>query len=580
MGFVIPTLYALFELRETVIVGVPSEAIMEDKWTVDLKPVIEGSRYRDLLPDIGSGSRGGKALTVQFRNGAILRFMTGGGDDQSRSAYTSRFLRITEVDGFDEVGSSSREGTKFDQLERRTLAFGAAANVIGECTATIETGRIWKEYTNGSRSRIAIPCPHCGEYVTPEREHLVGWQDATSEAQAVASAAIACPSCGAMWSNAQRIEANRRGVLVHRGQEVGKDGVVRGDLPPTRTLGFRWNCVNSIMNQDRLSLVAAKEYAVKHADDQDAAETDLKQSEWAVPAKPPVETASEVNAHRLRSRILANHGPGVCPADTQFVTVGIDVGKWQLHWTAAAWRPGATPHVAEYGIEPVDSHAMAEEEAIKLALRRLIDTFGTRFRRGDAVLKPAFVLIDAGWYQDTILQLTAEYGSDVWPTKGFGESQERLGFGNRKRESGSKVLDIGETDNYSLIQLPGGQKLFEIQVDYWKTWLHKRASTPLDTRGALTLHDAEDHHAYTKQLSAEQALQKFDPKRGTITYWHNKTRRKNHYLDATVLACIGGHMAGARLIDSGMTENYEPAQDAGDDEAPDENFITSYQGRH
>jgi hypothetical protein len=66
-------------------VRVPSLDMVKDKWEEDLLPAIEASsRYRDLLPRRGEGSRGGNVESrVQFQNGATLRFMTGGGGDKA-----------------------------------------------------------------------------------------------------------------------------------------------------------------------------------------------------------------------------------------------------------------------------------------------------------------------------------------------------------------------------------------------------------------------------------------------------------------------------------------------------------------
>jgi hypothetical protein len=78
-GSVIPVMYHLFEVGETVIYGVPTLDMVQDKWEEDLLPAIQASRYRELLPRSGQGSRGGRVTSrVNFRNGAALRFMTGG----------------------------------------------------------------------------------------------------------------------------------------------------------------------------------------------------------------------------------------------------------------------------------------------------------------------------------------------------------------------------------------------------------------------------------------------------------------------------------------------------------------------
>ncbi|MEX2025875.1 MAG: hypothetical protein WEH44_01220, partial [Pirellulaceae bacterium] len=56
--YVVPALYHLFELAETAILGLPSMEMAADKWRMDLLPAIEASRFADLLPRTGAGSKG------------------------------------------------------------------------------------------------------------------------------------------------------------------------------------------------------------------------------------------------------------------------------------------------------------------------------------------------------------------------------------------------------------------------------------------------------------------------------------------------------------------------------------------
>jgi hypothetical protein len=102
--FIIPLLYHLFEMGETVICGLPDMDMASDKWNMDILPVLEQSRYRDLMPQRGGGSRGGKVESVKFTNGATLKFMSGGGSDKSRAGFTSRVVVVTETDGMDQPG--------------------------------------------------------------------------------------------------------------------------------------------------------------------------------------------------------------------------------------------------------------------------------------------------------------------------------------------------------------------------------------------------------------------------------------------------------------------------------------------
>jgi phage terminase large subunit GpA-like protein len=74
---------------------------------------------------------------------------------------------ITETDGMDESGGTSREADKITQIEGRTRAFGDRARIYMECTVSTETGRTWQEYNGGTASAIAIRCPHCARTSPP-----------------------------------------------------------------------------------------------------------------------------------------------------------------------------------------------------------------------------------------------------------------------------------------------------------------------------------------------------------------------------------------------------------------------------
>ena len=218
---VIPVLWHLFEHEETVCVLVFDEDMANDKWQEDFKPAIEKSRFAKYLPKSGEGSRNGKVTdAVRFTNGVTLKFLTAGGSDQSVAAFTSRVLAVTELNAFGKISESSSEGNRWAQARGRLRAYGDRAVVYGECTVSTETGLVWTEYTNGTASRMAMPCGYCGEYVTLGREHLVGWQGAKSVVEAKRDARWVCPACGVIWAPGDRERFARGMVLVHAGQEI------------------------------------------------------------------------------------------------------------------------------------------------------------------------------------------------------------------------------------------------------------------------------------------------------------------------------------------------------------------------
>jgi hypothetical protein len=554
-------MYVLFELRERFIFGVASLDMASDKWTGDLLPVIKASRFASLLPTKGGGSRDGFSVTYQFGNGAILRFMTPGGDDQARAGFTSRFVGITELEGFDEVGGKSREGDKIRQLERRRKAYGSRGRTMGESTVGLETSRTWQEVTNGTNSRIALPCPHCGDWVTPEREHFVGWQEAKNEIEAERLASLCCPECGALWSNEQRIAANDRAVLVHRGQKVLPDGSIDGPAPETNTFGFRWSVVNSIVVPDRISTVGGLEWSAQRSrengeDDKAASqETDLRQSEWALPKLPSESDARSLDAIKIAARTTAL-GKGLVPADTIVTTVGVDVGRYVCHWTAMAHRPHGTPHVFDYGEQEVAQETMAEEAAIKNALRSLRDEVlkrGWKREGGGADVACSLSLFDIGWgqYRRAVIQFCQESGPTFLPTDGFGRDQRS---GRVKRETGARVLDKGE--GFAWIRGEDRSEWLEADANVAKRALHARLTTPVGKPGGMTLFAPPQprfHGRFCRHMVAEKQ-EEVASRRGGFMIVFVELSRNNHYLDSTSMALLGGHILG-----QDVTEENEPA---------------------
>ena len=250
IAFVAVIMYYLFEHGENVVVGVPTMKVGERKWMKEILPAIKASRFKAFLPTTGRGSKSGFAEDIHLTNGAIVCFMSGAGGDENRSSETARITDVTEVDKIDAAGEASREADPIRQMAARGKSYlESERRLILECTVSVEIGRIWTTYQSGTASRIACPCPYCEEYVTIERQHLRGWQEADSAKEAHRLAYYACPNCGDRLTEADRHKMNRSAKLVHRGQSIDRFGNITGDLPDTDTLGFRWNCFNNHVHE-------------------------------------------------------------------------------------------------------------------------------------------------------------------------------------------------------------------------------------------------------------------------------------------------------------------------------------------
>lgn len=554
IGYVIPGLYHLFERRETIILGVPDFEMFRDKWREDILPVIEASpMLRRYLPRSGSGSRGGLGKSVTFRNGATLRVMTGGGRDKTRAHYTSRVVIITETDGMDEPGTTSREADKISQLEVRTRAFGSRARIYMECTVSTKAGRTWREYQAGTQSRIFVPCPLCSDYVHLQRDDLVGWREAADPITAETSARWRCPSCGKTFDDAARRLICARSRLVHRGQRIDRRGRVTGDPPRTHTLGFRWSAPDNL-------LIGAPEVAVDEWNklrsvDEENDEKKLRQFVWALPYEPPKVDLSALDPAGVTLR-TTKHPRGHCPPGTEVVTTTVDVGKYACHWVTIAWRSGATSSVIDYGVFDVPVQDLAPEVALLMALREFRDNTteaGWLDPETGDLRKPDQVWIDAGGYFAGPVHEFANESPDRYRACiGFGTSRVPRPYWKPRKKT-PQIAFIGEGYHVARIKRgnePGRVELVEIDANTWKTFLQARMTTNMAKPGAMSLFAVparNDHLTFAQHLAAERKEEQFKPGKGRLWVWITVSRR-NHFLDASYMGCCAAHYAGIRLL--------------------------------
>jgi len=551
--FITPTLYHLFEIGESVICGVPNMDMARDKWQEDLLPAIECSRFRDLLPKRGAGSQGGDFTSIRFRNGAALRFMTGGGGDKSVAGYTARVLMITETDGMDEQKSNSRESDRISQLEARTRAYGSRKRVYMECTLSTEKGRTWIEYQRGTASRLLLPCPHCSVYVTPERDSLIGWQEAEDVEPARERSAFYCPACGQEWSEDDRKVANASMRLVHKGQDVTPTGEIIGDSPQTDTLGFRWSAVNNLFVT--AGDIGSDEWRAARAENEDNAEREMCQFVWCLPHQPSVWDSVTLDAQQIVRR-TSQIRRGFIPDGTEHITCAIDLGKWLCHWIAVAWKPGAVGQVVAYDRIEVASSSLGVERALLLAIRQFRDevcSVGWEMPSGKR-MTPEYTFIDSGYKPEVVYQFCRESGRMFMPSIGRGAGQTYTQKYNEPKSTGAVVKHIGEEYHISWIE-KDGVFLVEVNADHWKSIVHSRLTSPITKEGvaspgSIVLHAAspQEHLAIAKHLTSEKQVEEFDQKRGTFTKWE-RVKRDNHWFDALYNACAAGHLAGVRVIE-------------------------------
>lgn len=540
-GYVIPIIYHAFEVQETVIVGLPTMDIAKDKWEVDIKPAIEASRYADLLPKSGGGSRGGTPELITLRNGVNLKFMSGGGGDEKRSAFTSRILVVTEADKLDEVGGASDEATKLRQMEGRTRFFGNRKRVYLECTVSEETGRIWQEWMNGSAGLVHMPCHSCGEYVAPEREHFIGWQDATEEIDAEESR-FSCPACGIVWSEETRKAQLKKATVLHKGQKF-ENGKIVGDLPKTRTCGFRYSAATNAFSD--VAMIGVDEWRSKRAIDEELAIRELLQWTWAFPPAPRTVDVEPLSVEAVENR---QHGLPrmIAPRDTVRIVAGVDARKENLEWFVIAELESGRVVCIDFGytvLKVGGSARQASFDSVSELANRFEYGYSIYGRPPDERMSVELAILDCHWNTDILYEACWQHESWM-PSMGFGYNKHKATY-NAPKKRGGTVTRLG--DEWYFVQtervFEGRVRSFDVthnNADAWKLRLHRSLSVEPEHPQALLLPKQSkpgSRRELAKQLTAEKQESVYEKGKGQVLKWVT-TYHKNHWLDAAYMSLV------------------------------------------
>jgi hypothetical protein len=286
-------------------------------------------------------------------------------------------------------------------------------------------------------------------------------------------------------------------------------------------------------------------------------ERERRQFFWALPSEPDEFDATPLDLDAVAKRRGDVPLPrGLAPSDTEHISMGIDVGKEQLHWAAIAWQSRCRGTVIDFGTVGVKHKAMALELAIIDALQRLN---AARIEVGWPVdsgerRAPGWVFVDSKWQTPAVYRFVRDANAKArrfLPVAGYGGGQEP-GFRRyeQPRKQTKAIQHIGE--EYHVIHDDKRRHhAGRINADYWKTWLRHRLSTePPGSPGGIVLFEAlaGEHRNYLAQLDSEDQRYEEVPGRGLVTRWFNRTGRHNHWLDATYLACAAGHLCGVRIV--------------------------------
>lgn len=564
----IPTLRRVCEFpSHNIVLGFPDGDMVDKKFRTDFLPIIQSSPgLRHLMPAGGVGSKGGKVKdTITFGNGVVAALMTRGSSDEGKAGFSAPYAAITEAGGFSEAQDTSVETDPFRQIRGRLLAYQRRnRRMMIEGTVKVEDMLPWSMRGEddgpiiSSQSILASPCPHCGIFICPEREHFLGWEDAETEDQAANQSSFFCPACGEQLTEEDRKESNRDLRIVHRGQSIGSDGEVTGDLPPTSTLWFRYSQWHNLLSS-YADLATAEWEAAQRAEgtvERDLLDRAVHQQTWCIPFQSKLAERDPLKPDVIRKRTDVWQ-KNILPDDTEKLTIGVDLGDWTGWWVAIAWRACGRLHIPAYGAFDVKREKNDDLELRLLhALRDFRETVGDVgfVKESGGAVAPDAVWVDIGYVPDYVATFLRECGgmltSHYKGVRGRGKSTTFGSYEHPKKISRARIR-IG---TQWFLEINHKRRIAEVtfNADHWKLYAQDRLRGKAGTHGACTLYAPtmkNEHAKFSQHACSEQLVKEWDAKKGLVEIW--KKTGQNHWLDCLAMACAAGDFAGYRLLDSG-----------------------------
>ena len=542
----IPLLYYLFEEEEDVIFGVPSMDLAYGLWNEKIKPVIvDCPKYRELLPTKGAGSRGGNFTAVQFKNGVTLRFMGAGGSPEQMSSHTAKYVILTEVDKMDQATGDRTEADPVSLIQMRADAF-EESKIVMECTVTTQDGRIWQEaMIQGSGGIIHVPCRFCGKYQPLVRDQLRF--DATSQVSAEESARYECAHCGALWTNNDRLEALDNPLLVHRGQEIGEDGVISGELPPTKSFGLHYNVLYSPLQS--LAKTSGQQWEADTSELKEKKKA-MVQSKWAVPWVDDDVLRDQLTPALLRKLSCASgYRLREIPDWVEKLTFAVDIQKTHCYWQCEGYNMTTMRSVViEYG-------TVDKRENTEVGLHNMLNDVDEICREGwvqfasGTTLHPSIRMVDCGYDYHEIERWLVSH-RDWIGVKGIGQGQRTRLTGAKEVFKIDGVLTVRQQDS--------GTQLWFIEVDNTKSMVHDRYLLPSPEIDFFRFVPEDVDISWIKSMTAER--REYDAL-GDGFKW-KKVHRRNDYLDVSSYNVAGSyilrhkHKRDVEREKKQVTENY------------------------
>jgi len=318
--------------------------------------------------------------------------------------------------------------------------------------------------------------------------------------------------------------------------------------------------------------VAAWEYrkladelsAIQHAMTLFLADPGGFRAEYQNQPSDPHSDIPELTVPLWRSRVT-DRVRGIVPSWAEVITIGIDVHKRVLVWSATAYDSKFTGALLDYGCTPDQAVRLWRVQTARPTLHDLLPPGAgdaAALRHGILLLvnqlakrvwvtedgqerSTSLILIDVGYADDVIYSALREspHRSLVLPSKGTQKGCNEPPLSRFRPRP-------GETRGPEWIKRP--QLGLLADTWYWKSDFAQSVSAAPGDPGSFTIFGREadgsrtDHTQLFSHLSAEHAKEERGER--TVHRWEPKPAMENHFFDSVLLGRLGGSTLGMSRV--------------------------------
>ena len=428
------------------------------------------------------------------------------GSPAALAADPIRYLFLDEVDKYPR--STGKEADPISLAQERTRTFGYRRKIIITSTPTVRSGAIWRAWESAAdKRRFYCPCPHCGQYqflifdqVKWPKSAIADANAAADEIQRKGLARYECVHCKKSIEESDRLRMVGKGRWLSEGQTIDRNGVVAGERPRAKRVGFWINCLYSPWLT--FSEIAAEFLRSKA----DPIRLQNFKNSWLAEPFEEVVKASRLSDFR---ELMVGAPPAlIVPKWGEYIVASCDVQKRELHWIVRAWG-------AEWWSQLI--------------------THGTAFSFDElyrTVMETQFVLAAGGSARAQMMCIDTRYRRD-----------EVYQFARRDE----RIFPVMGADKQTMtVQRSNAGKNFGVQLHVLNTQLLKDRLAVLRGSGRWLLNDKVDDD-YLRQLASEhKTIVK------GVEWWQPKTANAaNHRLDDEVYNVAGAEIARVDLLVAG-----------------------------